>query len=191
MSPTCSREVIQLKNHHPINVSYTAIPPTFIFFMTIIPEPCVVSSFSPPEIICFVSCCRCGIHHGPPMTSCFLSTSAHYPRSWLRNNPFNALTLAYINDKFLASNDRMTSLAFEWKTLYGVQHQNIHSQHGKCTTIPWESLPLLVISLMSINELHHWLVIRRCLPMFDFRTHIRMVKLVLELTIEWVRRPLI
>ena len=32
-----------------------------------------------------VSCHRCGIHHGPPLTRLFLSTSAHHPGISLRN----------------------------------------------------------------------------------------------------------
>ena len=135
MSLTCSREVIQLRNHHPVNVSYTAIPPTFIFSWP--PFLNLVSSvhFSPLEIICFVSCRRCGIHQGPPTTSHFLSTSAHYPRSWLRNNPFSALKLAYINDRFLTSSDRLTSMAFDRKILHGVQHRIMYSHHVNCTIV--------------------------------------------------------
>ena len=33
----------------------------------------------------WVSCRRCGIHHGPPLTRLFLSTSAHLPGISLRN----------------------------------------------------------------------------------------------------------
>ena len=33
-----------------------------------------------------VSCHQCGIHHGPPSTRLFLSTSAHHPGISLRNN---------------------------------------------------------------------------------------------------------
>ena len=32
-----------------------------------------------------VLCCRCGIHHGPPSTRLFLSTSAHHSGNSLRN----------------------------------------------------------------------------------------------------------
>jgi len=38
------------------------------------------------KITTLVSCRWCGIHQGPPAMSHFLLTSAHYPRSWLRNS---------------------------------------------------------------------------------------------------------
>ena len=44
------------------------------------------------------------------------------------------------------------------------------SHHVNCTVVPWGSLSLLVIPLAPINSSHHWLVIRRCLSMFDSRT---------------------
>ena len=34
----------------------------------------------------WVSCCRCGAHHGPPSMRLFPSTSAHHPGNSLRNN---------------------------------------------------------------------------------------------------------
>ena len=104
-------------------------------------------------------------------------------------HPFSTLRLAYINGKFLASDNKLTSLAFDRKNLYGVRHQNIHSHYATCTAVPWGSLSLSVIYLTSVNYLHHWLVIRWCLPMFGFKSHICMVRLVLERTIEWDRRP--
>jgi len=44
------------------------------------------------------------------------------------------------------------------------------SHHANCTIVPWGSSSLLVIPLALFNSLHHWLVIRRCLSMFDSRT---------------------
>ena len=52
-----------------------------------------------------VSCCRCGIHHGPPSTRLFLSTSAHHPRISLRNK-FSTLRYVCLNEKFSHSRHR-------------------------------------------------------------------------------------
>jgi len=103
--------------------------------------------------------------------------------------PSSTLRLAYINGRFLTSSDRLTSMVFYEKTLYGVRHQIIHSHHAECTAIPWGSLSLSVISLVFVNNLHHWLVIRQCFPMFGFKSHIHMVRLMLERMIERDRRP--
>jgi len=157
--------------------------------MTAIPEPLSSNRFQLHKIICFVSCRRCGIHQGPPTMSHFLSTSAHYPRSWLRNNPFSTLKLACLNGKFLTSENRFTSMAFDRKTLHGVWHQLIYSHNVNCTVVPWGSLPLSVIPLTLVNNLHHWLVIRWCLSMFDFKTSIHMDRLVHRVNIEQVWRP--
>ena len=42
---------------------------------------------------------------------------------------------------------------------------------------------------MSVNSLHHWLVIRRCSCMFDFNSCIRMLELVLLFGSRWSARP--
>ena len=110
----------------------------------------------------------------------FLSTSAHYPRSWLNNNPFSTLKLACLNVKFLTSGDRFTSMAFDRKILRVVRHQLMYSHHINCTAVPWGSSSLSAIPLAPINSLHHWLVIRRCLSMFNIRTSFHMDWLVLR-----------
>jgi len=92
--------------------------------------------------------------HHPPMTDHFLSTLAHYPRSWFRNNPFNTLKLACLNGNFLTSSDRFTSMAFDQKILHGVRCQVPYSHHVNCTVVPWGSSSLLVIPLVPVNNLH-------------------------------------
>lgn len=47
-------------------------------------------------------------------------------------------------------------------------------------TVTWGSLSLSMVSLTSVNELHHWLVIRWFLPMFNFRSLIHMVRIIFE-----------
>ena len=54
------------------------------------------------------------------------------------------------------------------------------SHHVNCTVVPWGSLSLLVIPLMPVNSLHHWLVIRRCLSMFDSKTFFTWIELYSE-----------
>ena len=115
-----------------------------------------------------------------PTTGCFLSTSAHYPRSRLRNNPFSTLKLACLNGKFLTFGDRFTSMAFDPKILHGVRCQVPYSHHVNCTIVPWGSSSLSVIPLAPINSLHHWMVIRRCLSMFDSKTYFTWIDLYSE-----------
>ena len=114
------------------------------------------------------------------MTDHFFSTSAHYPGSRSRNNPFSTLKLACLNWKFLTSNDRFTSMAFDRKILHGVRHQVLYSHHVNCTTVPWGPLSLSVIPLALVNGLPHWPVIKRCLSMFDFKTFLTWIDLYLE-----------
>ena len=54
------------------------------------------------------------------------------------------------------------------------------SHHENCTVVPWGSLSLLVIPLAPVNSLHHWLVIRRCLSMFNSRTFFTWIDLYFE-----------
>jgi len=44
------------------------------------------------------------------------------------------------------------------------------SNHMDFTVVPWGSSSLSLIPLALVNNLHHWLVIRQCLSMFDSRT---------------------
>ena len=52
-----------------------------------------------------VSCHQCGIHHGPPSTRLFLSTSAHHPGNSLRKK-FSTLRFVCLNDRFSCSQHR-------------------------------------------------------------------------------------
>jgi len=70
------------------------------------------------------------------MTDHFLLTSAHYPRSRFRNNPFSTLKLAYLNGKFLTSSDKFTSMAFDRKILHGVRCQVPYSHHVNFSVVP-------------------------------------------------------
>jgi len=67
-------------------------------------------------------------------------------------------------ESFLNLNNRSSSLNFDQKILYGVWLQLIHSHHMDCTIVPWETLTSSMVSLASLKNLHHWSVIRWCLP---------------------------
>ena len=95
-------------------------------------------------------------------------------------HPFSTLKLACLNGKFLTSSERFTSMAFNRRILHGVQRQVLYSHHMNCTAVPWGSLSLSVIPLAIVNNLHHWLVIRWCLSMFDSRTSLTWIDLYFE-----------
>ena len=64
------------------------------------------------KMLFWVSCHRCGIHHGPPSTRLFLSTSDHHLGISLRNK-FSTLIFVCLNDRFSRSRHRFTSLNFD------------------------------------------------------------------------------
>ena len=123
----------------------------------------MVTSYSNSRTLFRVLCHLCGIHHGPPSTRLFLSTSAHHPGNSLRNK-FSTLRSVCLNDRFSHSQQRFTSLTFDQENRLGVQHQDTYSHSVDCTRVPWESLTLMVISLALVNGSHHWLVIKWFLP---------------------------
>ena len=61
----------------------------------------------------WVSCHRCGIHHGAPSMRLFLLTSAHHPGNSLRNKKVSTLRSVCLNDRFSHSRHRFTSLTFD------------------------------------------------------------------------------
>ena len=63
--------------------------------------------------MCWVSCRRCGTHHGPPSTRLFPSTSAHHPGNSLRNKKLSTLRSVCLNDRFSRSRHRFRSLTFD------------------------------------------------------------------------------
>jgi hypothetical protein len=78
------------------------------------------------------------------------STSDHYLETRLRNSlvPWN-LHASMVG--FLTFNNGFTSLTPDRKILSDVQPQLIHSHSKDCTSVPWESLTLMVISLALVN----------------------------------------
>ena len=132
-------------------------------------EPSIIRSFSPPNsfppfhvidagfikaLLWWVTSCR----HQLIIQEVDLETT-----------PFSTLKLACLNGKFLTFNDRFTSMTFDRKILHGVWHEVSFSHHANCTVVPWRSSSLSVIPLAHVNILHHSLVIRRCISMFDSR----------------------
>ena len=78
-----------------------------------------------------VSCRWCGIHHGPPSMTLFLSTSACHPGISLRIN-FSTLSSLFLNDRFSRSRHRFTSLTFDQEIQLSVRHQTIYSHIVYC-----------------------------------------------------------
>jgi hypothetical protein len=85
--------------------------------------------------------------------SLFLSTSTHYPEIILRNQflPWNlhasmAGFLSFDSEFSLSTPDREISSS--------VQHHLIDSHSLDCTSVPWESLTLMVISPILVNGIH-------------------------------------
>jgi len=111
----------------------------------------------------YVSCRWWEIHQGPLMTGRFLSTSAHYLGSWLRNTPWY-LGTSYIN----------------WNSPHSRRNVYINGLRSKdfvwCLTsthllTPYKlyystlrTLTSSVVSLTFVNGLHHRLTIRWCIP---------------------------
>ena len=100
-----------------------------------------------------VSCRWWGIHHGPPSTSLFLSTSTPYPRIGLRNQD-KYLGPTCLNHRLLRFQHVFTSLNLDWNILPSVRPHVLYSHLGGCTKICWESLTSMVISLTLVNNLH-------------------------------------
>jgi hypothetical protein len=84
------------------------------------------------------------------VTSFVPSTSAHYLKTRLRNSlvPWNwHASMA----GFLAFDSGFTSLTHDRKIPSDVRPQLIHSHSMDYTSVPWESLTLMVISLALVN----------------------------------------
>ena len=87
------------------------------------------------------------------MTSLFLSTSTHYPGIRLGNQlvPWN---LHASMAGFLAFDNRFSLLTPDRKIPPSVRSQLIDSHSLDCTSVPWESLTLMVTSLSLVNGIH-------------------------------------
>ena len=77
---------------------------------------------------------------------------------------FSTLRSICLNDRFSLSRHRFTSLTFDRQSRLGVRRQDICLHLVDFTSVPWESLTLMVISLALVNGSHHWLVIKWFLP---------------------------
>lgn len=66
----------------------------------------------------------------------------------------------------------------------------LHYSHSWIVLIvPWEPLSLLAVSLMHVNSLHHWLIIRWFSIMFNFNTSIHMLEFIHWLGRDGVQDP--
>jgi hypothetical protein len=84
------------------------------------------------------------------VTSFVPSTPAHYPETRLRNYlvPWN---LHASMAGFLAFDSGFSSLTPDREIPSNVRPQLIYSHSVDCTSVPWESLTLMVISLALVN----------------------------------------
>jgi hypothetical protein len=84
------------------------------------------------------------------VTSLVLSTSTHYPKTRLRNYlvPWN---LHASMAGFLTFDNGFSSLTPDREIPLNVRPQLIYSHSLDCTSVPWESLTLMVISLALVN----------------------------------------
>jgi hypothetical protein len=87
------------------------------------------------------------------VTSCFLSTSTHYPGIRLRNQlvPWS-LHASMVG--FLSFDGGFSLLTPDREISSSVRLQLINSHSLDCTSVPWDSLTLMVISLALVNGIH-------------------------------------
>jgi hypothetical protein len=85
--------------------------------------------------------------------SLFLSTSAHYPGTRLRNY-LVPWSLHASMAGFFALDSGFTSLIPDREIPSSVRPQLIYSHSLDCTIIPWGSLTSMVISLALVNGFH-------------------------------------
>jgi hypothetical protein len=85
------------------------------------------------------------------VTSLVPSTPTHYPETRLRNYlvPWN---LHASMAGFLVFDSGFSLLTLDWEVPSNVRPQLIYSHLLDCTSVPWESLTLMVISLALVNS---------------------------------------
>ena len=90
------------------------------------------------------------------MTSFVPSTPAHYPETRPRNYlvPWN-LNASMVG--FLTFDSGFLSLTPNREIPSNVQTQLIYSHSMDCTSVPWDSLALMMISLVLVNSfINYW-----------------------------------
>ena len=75
-------------------------------------------------------------------------------------------------------NNGNTTMSLDCQILQATRLRHIHSSLSRCTEVPWHSFTLLASCLALVNDFHYWLVIQWFLPMLNFDTFIRMVRIV-------------
>ena len=99
--------------------------------------------------------------------------SKHHPRSLLRNIIFQYHEACYIIDKILGSGPLIEIFCFAFDIKSSIQACKLY-----CNTL--RTININGGSLAFVNNSHHWLVIKRCLTMFDYKSYICMARLVPE-----------
>ena len=88
--------------------------------------------FHQTNLLWLVSCRRCGIYHGPPLTDLFMSTSNHYLGIKSRNH-LSTQELACLNGKFLCLCPWVNIIGPWLKDSSSVWLQIIYSHLTVCT----------------------------------------------------------
>jgi hypothetical protein len=87
------------------------------------------------------------------VTSLFLSNLTHYPGIRLRNQ-FVPWKLHASMEGFLTFDNRFSLLTHDWEIPSSVRLQLINSHLLDCTSVPLDSLSLMLISLTLVNGIH-------------------------------------
>ena len=134
VSLTCSREVTQLRNHHPVNVIHCNTS-NFHFFMTAIPEPCVVSSFftSRNHLLHFVS--QMWDTSRPSYDESLLVDISSLSKKLTQKQPFQCFE-ACIPQWQVSHFQRQVDINGLRSKDFGVRHRIMYSHHVNCTVVP-------------------------------------------------------
>ena len=154
------------------------------FFHDRHPEPCIIRSFSPPKS--FASFCVIDVGFIKALLR--RVTSCRHQLIIQEVDVGKTLSVLWSLHASMASFSLPVTGLHQWpSTERFCMVFDIGSYiQTTWTVLPWGSLSLSVIPLAPVNNLHYWLVIRRCLSMFDSRTFFHVDRLVLRVKIERV-----
>lgn len=120
-----------------------------------------------------------------PSTDFIVSTSTHY--QWLKSRNLSVpWCLQSLVASFPVFESELSSTTPARMILQVFDQQLIHSHSLDCAMVPWRSLSSLVVSLIYVNGLHKWPLIRwfhSCSTSIPF-IHVRW-----NVPIWWWRRP--
>ena len=145
-----SSKIVCLESSFPHPISYTMSMSVLLFL--------IYHHYLSP-----ISCHLWGTHHFPPLTSLFMSTTAYHPGLKLRTYPIPWNSHASMMG-ILIFDSGFYTIDPCWEIPWLFDFNSFIHILLECTTIPWESSSLLVISLTLAKSIHQWLVIKWFLP---------------------------